>query len=325
MDESTAATAAFIRVALRGRRVRGLLLVWTAAALAVVSGARPARAQAVEPGTAANFHLQWRDERLTLASRSAPLTAVLAELARQSGLRIDGLEQLAVATSVDLERERLLPALDLLLADFNFALVGAAGGGDSATRRTVLYIRGRADTTRMTATPSSEAEPPVDTTDTTGPSDGARPLSSDQQQVMQLAEAGLFDISNPADVLAASAKSANALVRVQALQALAIQGTSASSRLLDEALDDADPLVRSTALGLLIRTAGADAITRLGDLLQRDDPAVRSAAVMALGERSDPEATFQLQRALTSSDDVVRDLAAGFLRQRQQATTGGIE
>jgi hypothetical protein len=72
----------------------------------------------------ANFHVEYRDGRLSVRAQDASLRKVLAEVARQSGIQIIGMENVRGRVSVDFSDQPLGPALTSLLIEVDYAISG---------------------------------------------------------------------------------------------------------------------------------------------------------------------------------------------------------
>ena len=71
---------------------------------------------------AQTFAAVWAHNRLTVASREAALADVLAEVGRQAGVTVIGLDKLPSRISVDVRNALLLDGLRTLLADCDFII-----------------------------------------------------------------------------------------------------------------------------------------------------------------------------------------------------------
>jgi len=305
----------------------------TKTSLMFVCGSLLAGSWNLQSAQAQSFKVDWTNERLTVTASNASLAEVLAEVGRQTGAKVLGLDKVADSITTDIREATLADALRTLLTDATYIIAGPyrkTGDGDS---RVVVWLLGRAlnglsahPCPATTGTGSARGAACEEVTRDAGSSGwlvagdalaGQNPeVPRGQAEAQRLQTGGFFDLGRGSGALLTLAKSEHPSVRLKALETLAVQNLPGASEALDAALEDSNPEVRSEALGLLLSLGGSDSVQWLGSLLRHRDPAVRAAAVITLGGKKEPEAEFQLKRALSDDNDAVRSAASQALAQR---------
>src|SRR5216683_5531260 len=75
--------------------------------------------------------VHWRNQRLSVESAGAPVVKILAEVARETGLRVEGADAQRQPADVHFANLSLSKALPQLLVNVNFALVERSCGRNS--------------------------------------------------------------------------------------------------------------------------------------------------------------------------------------------------
>jgi hypothetical protein len=112
----------------------------------------------------ANFHVEYRAGRLSVHAVDAPLRRVVAEVARQSGIQIIGMENVRGRVSVDFSNEPLGPALTSLLIEVDYAISGDLAQPQGIAHATLLVMErqgapARAGGPAIAKTTASAAKP----------------------------------------------------------------------------------------------------------------------------------------------------------------------
>jgi hypothetical protein len=102
-------------------------------------GTSPLQAKPAAPPQA-NFHVEYRAGRLSVHAVDAPLRRVVAEVARQSGIQIIGMENVRGRVSVDFSNEPLGPALTSLLIEVDYAISGDLAQPQGIAHATLLVM-----------------------------------------------------------------------------------------------------------------------------------------------------------------------------------------
>ena len=289
---------------------------------------------------AQTFSVAWAHERLNVAARDAALADVLADVARQTGVTIVGLEKLPDRITVQVRNALLLDGLRTLLAGCDFIIrysavsdsldrvkvwVRAPSNPASSTSRLAEAIRPPPSSPALNP-PAASDDVPVDSI-AAAPSPEPDPLpevpNPTIDEVARLNAEGAFDARATESSLIGLTKSTNHEVRIRALQSLALQGTPIGMEAIKGALTDSNPFVRAEALDMLIsQSPGPAAVGRLTELVEHADPAIRGTAAMALGDQAGDDADLILNRALEDADPSVRAFATQSLKQKQQKQLG---
>jgi len=230
--------------------------------------------------------VEWKAQRLSVSAERAPLAQVLQEVARQTGIEVDGLQGLQQRVSVRFANLPLRDGLAKLLAHQDYAMLGdpsSAQGGEPVT----LVILGR---------PASSAVAEEQRTET----DGARTVD-------QVALSGAAPTAPESAPLAEQ----DPAERAAAVYALANEGDLDAVR---KALLDPDPGVQAIALQALAERDPREAARMAVDASRSDDLSRRLTGLFALGQLDDSIAVPALEHALADADEGVREYAVQSLR-----------
>ena len=298
-----------LRRSIRGacRCASGVGVCWLLVWLTSVSSG-PAAAQPLQL-----VHLA--DGRLTVAAHDASLRALIEEISRESGVRLEGADALRGDVTVRFRRRTLEDGLALILSGWRYALTSESrqepGGGiePSLIRLRVLGRR-----TVSLGAPAAAASP-VDVAahqPVREPADGSGSLEallhSDDLTVVR--RAGLAALRDP-----------DRGVRARAVNALAARGGDDAVTLLEVALRDAELGLRLDAIEALRRIGGDRAARGLTGALHDRSRPHRLRAVDALGAIGGPTAMQLLDYVqAVDHDETVRAAAAdqlAVLRARQ--------
>lgn len=244
--------------------------------------------------------------RLSVTSRTVPLGALLADVARLAGFRVTEMVPTERTVSVEFTGLSLDQALKQLLAGESFVLVyGETGPGGSTVRKVILLG-------------SSPLEPASSGGAKAGPSDGGdvAPVSEEPPRMVPQ-DAQAFNPDGPLEHLLALTVHRDPRMRKAALEALTLHGEDERARrALMDGIRDPDPNIRAVALGLVSRfvTAwpGAEEVvlTALRDPVAR----VRQLAVRWISQAPTPRLSAALYLALGDEHPGVRALTAALLR-----------
>ncbi len=107
--------------------------------------------------------IEWKAERLSVSAERAPLAQILREVARRSGIEIQGLDALQELVSVRFADLSLREGLETLLAQRDYAIVGdlSLSGGKPRVR---VLVSGQRVTPETAGEPRAP-EPAVETED----------------------------------------------------------------------------------------------------------------------------------------------------------------
>jgi len=230
--------------------------------------------------------VEWKAQRLSVSAERAPLAQVLREVARQTGIEVDGLQGLQQRVSVRFTRLALRDGLAKLLAHQDYAMVGdpsSATGGEPVT----LVILGHPPSPAVADAPRAE----------TG--------SAGAAEQMALSGAG------PTAPASAPVTEQDPAERAAAVYALANDGDMDAIR---RALLDPDPGVQAIAFQALAERDPHEAARMAVDASRSDDLSRRLSGLFALGQLDDTIAVPALAHALADADEGVREYAVQSLR-----------
>lgn len=121
----------------------------------------------------ASFHVECRAGRLSVHAVDAPLRKVLAEVVRQSGIQIIGMENVRGRVSVDFSDEALGPALTSLLIEMDYAISGDLAQPQGIAHATLLVME------RHAGPGGKGAAPAATTASAAKPDDGTADADAD--------------------------------------------------------------------------------------------------------------------------------------------------
>ena len=259
--------------------------------------------------------VEWNAGRLSVSADDMPLSQVLRELSRRTGIEVHGLEGLQERVSVRFANLPLREGLERILAHHDYAMLGdlsALGGEQSAT----LVVLG------LPAVPGGEGTGPKgDAADQVAPPSAAgmgsesEPMAEPDPAERAAALHALPRDGN-ADPLRAALLDPDPGVQAIAYQALAERDPHEAAALAVEASRSTNLSRRLSGLFALAQLDDPVALAALEQSMTDGDDGVREYAVNALSAQSSPEATFALTRALGDPSPVVRILALEALASR---------
>jgi len=254
-----------------------------------------------QAGGAARLTVSWRQDRLSVDSTGAPLTQVLAAIARQTGLRVSGADSLNQRTRARFSGLPLTQALARLLTGVNFAIIEGPCAGGCPTTLVVLdnpsnkAVRpGQVGAALAARQPGGaiEAERRLDQVyaaaqagDLEGLKQAAASKHNDATQSMALDLLAQKDPGAAADLALTAAASSDLGDRVTGLQALAHVESPAAVRALGKALNDSDSGVKETALYGLAQQPDSDATRLMRQAAEDPNPSIQLLAKSLLAAR----------------------------------------
>ncbi len=286
----------------------------------------------------AQLQVVWKAGRLTLTAENAPLSQILEELQRQTGLEVRGADQLRGRVSIHLSNVALSDGLQALLQGCNYAIIGHLPLAEGAPRPS-LYVfgyvanrhndvsNGVAESTGRSRAAKKQTElgenrgqfvlvdGRVELFDEQALRKGIR---DDDPDVQGRAVETLAQQNQGAalEELLAQTHSDQAASRLQALQILDqtrwVDGATVLSA-LEKALGDEDPSVKGLAIESLAMRGGSVAMDYLSKALNDPDPSVRAMVVESVAQTD--EGLPLLQQAASDSDESVSTSAAALLKQ----------
>lgn len=280
--------------------------------------------------------VEWKEARLSVIAEKTPLTRILREVARQTGLEVRDLGGLEETISIRFSSLPLGEGLRKLLADVDYVLVEETSP-ERGTRPALALIFGRRATLPSTSRTAERAKLGGDAAAEKEPGDrlaalyafaeqgdgeALRAAASDPDPTLQASALDLLAHQDPgeaATLAAAASRDTNLARRLIGLQALGQLDDPLAMQTLGEALTDGDLGVREYAVrGLMGQTASYVALL-LTQALQDPAPSIRVLALEALASRG-AESGEALNSALNTVDPLVRSRASELLKQMRVDT-----
>ncbi len=272
-----------------------------------------------------NVHVVEVANRLvTVQVRSAPLNEVLDEIARQTGLIIEGHVAIDSRIAIDLEQLGLEAALRQILEGQSYALeyalkaIPGAGENIRVPHRLRIFPNDL-DVPARSWSPDDTTDAGVDGNTIDAQKVRAVLESSDdpwdrEDAVDALAESGQPHVAVPLITVALIDRDED--VRLAAIEALATLGGDAAAEALQIALRDEESMIREAAIETLEALGGDQAVQSLAVALHDTDADLRERAVDALGNIASPSAVQLLEYAWAADEDAsVREAAAAWLTE----------
>jgi hypothetical protein len=280
-------------------------------AAAPVSSQREALSVMPPPGSQpmqVPLTVEYKEGNLGVAAEKVPLAQVLQEVARQTGIEVQGLERLQEEVSVGFSGLPLSEGLQKLLTPVNYLILEQASS-QGGTRPAQVLVFGRRAAPPTQAIPSEE-----------GGNMAADENQIEEEQTARLRALEAFARQGNDEALREALHDPNDLVSMRAVELLAERDRQGVTTLLLDMTRSDHPAVRAQALRLLHETGHADErtiVSALGTALADKD--VRNYAIQALAERDGPEAMEYLRQAFHDPDPAVRRLVIESAAARDQS------
>ena len=261
---------------------------------------------------------------VTVQVRDAPLSEVLDQIARQTGLVIEGHATIDSRITIDLEQLGLEAALHLILEGQSYALEFALETIPDERDNVRVPQRLRIfpddlDVPARSWSPDDTADAGLDGDTIDAPKIRAILESSDDpwdrgDAVEALAESEQPHVAVPLIKVALIDRDED--VRLAAVEALATLGGDGAAEALQTALRDEESTIREAAIETLEALGGDQAARSLAVALHDTDADLRERAVDALGNIASPSAVQLLEYAWAADEDAwVREAAAAWLTE----------
>lgn len=270
-----------------------------------------------------SLSVEWTNQQLSICATTIPVTAVLREVARKTGLRMHGLEKPLGTTSLQLEKVPLQSALNALLEGVDFIIVGDLSHSLETSQ---LWIRRESHVAhkgmiRLPARDLSESGVSVEANavaeqmDSGERLDESEPEAEEVQQTFELDPTEKFDslassiTKRDQEALATAVLDSDPVLQSNAYEALKSVNADAAKEALFAAAESEQPSTRLEALQLLQQSGLTDDrsyLTTLNNALGDSDVQVRMAALQGLARLDSPEAMSYLRPLLHDPDPAIR-------------------
>jgi hypothetical protein len=268
----------------------------------------------------------WQGRRLSITAEETPLSVILQEVTRRTGLEMRGHERLQRKVSLRFEALSLRAGLQRLLTHVNHVILEGPGPtADPEPLLIVIFDRGEEPSLAPTQHPTfvQEWKPRRTDDDARGdallddPDPGMR-----RRAVERLRETGdRQTLGRLMDALADD----NAGVREAAIANLDQHGEAAIEPVRALLSRETAPEVLATAARVLGHVGGNEGVDLLWTMLQHPDRGVRITAVEALGSIGHPAATDALMVVARGRDPVLRMAALDMLAFRGECSMGAVD
>ena len=293
--------------------------------------------------------VEWTAGRLSIDADGASLSAVLKEVARQTGVEIQGIEQLQHPVFPHLSAVPLAEALQKLLGEVNHAIIGdlftpallpsvrvviLEPGAEGAEKERIQLERApevgsfrRASAARMPVDRSGWTEQQkrqADLEESIQQQDQSalqKALENHDSSIAGVAFEALLaqDHNGAIAALLGESKNDDTQLRLQALQLLDQSGEVDERTVLaalHDALKDEAMNVRQYAVQALARQGGPEAMSYLETAFRDADPTVRLAVLQTVAGKE--AASSILQEGLSDSDPMIQAQAKFWLQQKER-------
>jgi HEAT repeats len=267
----------------------------------------------------------WEQPKVTVCASQAPVSDILREIARKTGIRVLGLKRTFGVTSLQVTGVSLDSVLNVLLKGVDYIVVGDLSLEQGTP---LVWIRGKspsngglqqgsqAQTDRLPASadeePASEAEIDSAVAAVTGgtlPEAEAEDTQSEKDPTEKFVKLEAAIREGDEHALAAAVLDSDPALQTNAHEALKAVDAEAAKDALVAAMDSDLASTRLQALQLLQQSSQDDARTYISALeksLADTDEQVRIAAVQGLVRMGGPEEMSFVRQAFKDTDPAVR-------------------
>lgn len=265
------------------------------------------------PQPSIKVHWKESERLLSVMANHASRSDVLREIARQTGIELEGENSLHGQVSIDFSDVSLIEGLRSVLDHTNYAFIGngASSRGERPLRLLIFGDRTPSEGALKTRKPLAGPPPaalgdPVLTAtiadeEDTQPDDRLETLAALQSSAARGDTQFLQDQILNSDLV----------VQKAAFEALVERDPQSAVEALARAAKSEDPELRAQAVLLLGGGIRADAESALGALreaISDKDVTVKASAIQALAIQEGPEAIDLLRQALRNVDPAIRGL-----------------
>jgi HEAT repeat protein len=288
-----------------------------AAALTLVFlGASAARADAP-------IKVEWNKGLLSVSAENAELSQVLREVARQTGIRIRGSQDVGQRVSIHLSEVSLEKGLKALLDGVGYAVLGDISSPEKARSAQVVVFAWLAapDSNRAASSNAATNSPQkIKAAIMARMRAGSVDEASRQDKALAAVEAAAA--KGDLEALSKAVQSSDPAVQSQAFEELSKLNPQAALDALSNALRSDEPAQRLQALQLLDQSDQADndtIVSAMGQALNADDPSIKDYAIQALARRGGSQEMDLLRQAMGDPDPAVRLMVLESVGQETEA------
>jgi HEAT repeats len=245
----------------------------------------------------AHFRVEWKQQRLSLTAEDVPVWEVLSEVARKTGVEVQGARALRQSANLRFTNLPLRDAFEKILAGVSFAFVESPTATGSVSHLTVMVLGETAGLGSDTARKKAKPSPPANS-------------MAKLERLYNLAKQGTWD-----EVWKAASQG-DPVIQSVALGLLAGHDPDQATALAVTAAHSSDQSHRLVGIQTLAGLDSPIAAQTLGENLSDPDTGVRESAVVSLMGQSSSDSVAALSRALQDRDYSIRMMALDFLAQR---------
>lgn len=271
----------------------------------------------------APMKVDWNKGRLSVSAENAELSQVLREVARQTGIRIRGSQDVGQRVSIHLSEVSLEKGLKALLDGVDYAVLGDISSPEKARSAQVVVFAwlaapdsNRAANSNAATDSAQKARAAIIARRRAGSVDEA----SQQDKALAAVEAAAA--KGDLEALSKAVQSSDPAVQSQAFEELSKLNPQAALDALSNALKSDEPAQRLQALQLLDQSDQADndtIVSAMGQALNADDPSVKDYAIQALARRGGSQEMDLLRQAMGDPDPAVRLMVLESVGQETEA------
>jgi len=257
--------------------------------------------------------VEYAGTKLSVTADHVPLSQVLQEVAKKTGLEVRGLSEAGKTVAVQLSDVTVAQAIQGLLGGTNYVIFGSLASPAGVRAARVVIINAAAGAAIDIGTEAQTGKAAAD----------QAKRSSFRSQLMSTnpaeQDAGFREVIklNPKeayDALADVITNGDGIARLRALQFMDQDSQIDPSLVmgsLRDALNDQDSVLRDYSVQALGRHPGSDSLDLLRQVYSESDSTVRLNVIEAVSQRTDAHAL--IQQASTDPDQAVSSLATELL------------
>ncbi len=278
--------------------------------------ASPSRAES-------RIKVDWNKGRLSVTTENAELSQILRELARQTGIKIRGSQDVGQRVSMHLSDVSLEKGLKALLDGVDYAVLGDISSPERARAAQVVvfgWLAARDSNRNGVSNPGASAALKATAAPLQGKGNAAGDEAIHQEKALGAVEAAAA--KGDLDALSKAIQNSDPAVQAQAFEELSKLNPQAAMDALSNVLKSDQPALRLQALELLDQSDLADndtVVSAMGQALSADDPSIKDYAIQALARRGGAQEMDLLRQAMGDPDPAVRLMVLESVGQEPEA------